>query len=47
MDVVMQQRHRRRCKSENSQAKGLDSDDTLESNDAPKKQLAKCGESFR
>ena len=29
--------------AENSQAKGLDSDDTLESNDAPKKQPAAAG----
>ena len=48
------QAHRRRCKSENSQAKGLDSDDTLESRHlqcgqaAPTKQLAVLGEeSFR
>ena len=36
--------HRRRCKSENSQAKGLDSDGTLESNQiAPTKQPVYTG----
>ena len=43
MGAVIMQSHRRRCKSKNSQAKGLDSDDTLESNGAPKKQPVAIG----